>query len=524
MRTPTFPAWLLLTCSLVSSALGCSPSSPPSSKAADSAEPEEELPRPPRKERRLDPRITVDNLRARLTPYIESIGAGFGAGYQPTGIVSVSAAGENVYEHAFGRADQQAGTPNTADTSFRIGGISSQFTATAVLRLAQAGKLALTDSIKKYLPEYPEPGAAITVHQLLSHTGGLPNYLLDPALVPRRAQAFTPKELLELFWNEPLEFTPGSDFRYSDSGYAVLGVIIERVSGQSYEAFMQREIFSRFGLEHTRVGDGPADEQSARGYSASESGGLEAVQGFHSSILYAGGGIRSTARDLLLWHDALQNGEVLDAEHQAALSKPVSNHYAYGWFVREELGHTVLSHAGGVEGFVSHFARIPDLDLAAVVLFNNSSIDTAQVLLSSLGAALGEKVEPRSKDTLVALEPDIPPRITGTYRLSDSAAEEMKQRKVPKKALAAMRSVRIIEEQGKLLFKPIGQAAVPMIATGRSSFVLVGGKAKIEVELDSNGSPATRLVLKQGPLSIEFTRRARVRGKPEEPENTDALP
>jgi hypothetical protein len=116
------------------------------------------------------------------------------------------------------------------------------------------------------------------------------------------------------------------------------------------------------------------------------------------------------------------------------------------------------------------------------------------------------------------VDPSVPPRITGTYRLSDAAADELKRRKVPKKALQAMRSVRVYEEDGKLYFKPVGQAAVAMVSTGRGSFVLLGGQAKIQVELDPDDSPATRLLLEQGALTLEFTRRARVRGKTAEPE------
>jgi CubicO group peptidase (beta-lactamase class C family) len=488
-------------------------------------------------ERRLDPRVSVDNLQARLTPYIESIGvqarltpyiesigAGFGVGYRATGFVSVSAGGDNIYEHGFGQADARAGKPNSEDTSFRVGAITKQFTAAAVLRLVGAGRLALTDDVGKHLPDYPGPGKSVTLHQLLSHTSGLPSYMNHPSLATRRSEAFTPAELLELFWNEPLEFTPGSDFRYSDSDYAVLGVIIERVSGQSYAEHMEKQLFEPFDLEHTVVGDAPDDADRAVGYSASETDGLSPAVGPHSSILYAAGGIRSSASDLLRWHDALTEGEVLEPAEAEVWVRPVQNQFAYGWFVREEHGLTVLSHGGAVEGFVSHFARVPELDLAIVVLSNNSSVDASPIANAALAAALGEKVEPREKGAKYSLDPSVPPRITGTYRLSDAAAEKLKERKIPKKALQAMRSVRIYEESQKLYFKPAGQSAVPMIATGPNRFVLLGGQAKIEVELDSGGSPATRLVLDQGPLSVEFTRRARVRGKPEEPETSDETP
>jgi CubicO group peptidase (beta-lactamase class C family) len=512
-------------------ALGCGGSTPPQPKQTRhteaEAEPEEEdeADEPAaRRERRLDPSISVDNLRERLSPYIDSIGAGFGAGHQPTGIVSVSAGGDVIYERALGRADVAADEANTDETSFRIGALTAQFTAAAVLRLVQAKKLALGDSISAFVPDYPAAGAGITVMQLLTHTSGLPNYLTKPVLLEKRSAAFTPRQLLEFFWNDPLEFEPGSDFGYSDSDYVVLGVIIEKVTGRSYAEHMQDDIIDRFDLDDTSVGATDSTDDVARGYSAGANGELEPVVGFHDSILYSAAAVRSTAHDLLAWHDALQEGEVFDSKREKLSLEVAKNHYACGWFVREQRGHRVVSHPGGVEGFVSELIRVPELDLAIIVLFNNSSLDAKSVADAAFGIALGEKIQPLPRQTSVAIDASIPARIVGTYRLSDAAAQELEKRKIPKRALLAMRSVRIYQEGDKLLFKPAGQAAVPMVATGRGSFVLVGGKAKIEVVLDPGDAPATRLLLEQGPLRVEFTRRARQRGKPEEPETSDEEP
>lgn len=508
-------------------ALGCGGSTPRKAKAAVGAEPgpeaeKEEADEPAaRRDRELDPRISIDNLRERMTPYLASIGAGFGPGHQPTGMVSVSAGGEVVYERALGSADVAAGEANSDETSFRIGAISAQFTAAAVLRLAQAKKLHLSDSISAFVPDYPAIGAGITVHELLTHTSGLPNYLTKPALLEKRAARFTPRQLLELFWNDPLEFEPGTDFGYSDSDYVVLGVIIEKVTGSTYAEHMQDDIFDRFDLDDTSAGSSDATDDVARGYSASASGGLEPAVGFHDSILYSAAGVRSTSHDLLAWHDALQEGEVFDSKREKLSLEVAKSNYACGWFVREQRGQRVVSHPGAVEGFAGEFLRVPGLDLAIVVLLNNSSVDAKGIADAALGIALGEKVEPLPRQSSVALDPSIPARIIGTYRLSDEAAKELEKRKIPKRALLAMRSVRVYQEGDTLLFKPAGQAAVPMVATGRGTFVLVGGKAKIEVVLDPGDAPATRLLLEQGALHVEFTRRARQRGKPEEPEASD---
>lgn len=525
MRSPIAVTRSLLCLSLCAPWLASCGRSPRPSATADSTAPEVETvgeaPRP-RDERRLDERVSVDNVRARLSPFIESIGAGFGPGHRASGFVTLSAGGDVIYERGFGRADDKADEDNSADTSFRIGAISSQFTAAAVLRLAQAKKLSLQDPVGKFIPDYPAPGARITVHQLLSHTSGLPNYLSQPGLLERRARKHAPEELLASFWSEPLEFEPGADFGYSDSDYVVLGVIIERVSGQSYAEHMREALFEPFDLDDTSVGQKRSAADSARGYKASASGQLDVAQGFDDSILYAAAGIRSTAHDLLEWHDALQEGQVFDAAHEALSLRVVKNHYAHGWFVRQQLGHTVVSHPGALEGFACEFIRVPELDLAVVVLMNNSSVDATRLADAALGIALGDEIEPLPKESSVALDASVPGRIIGTYRLSEAAAKQLEQRKIPKRALLSMRSVRIYQEGNTLYFKPSGQAAVAMVATGRSSFVLVGGKAKIEVSLDPGDAPATRLVLEQGPLQVEFTRRARQRGKPETAEEDEA--
>src|SRR5690606_3756407 len=190
-------------------------------------------------------------------------------------------------------------------------------------------------------------------------------------------------------------------------------------------------------------------------------------------------------------------------------------HYSYGWFVREQRGHTVLRHSGGLPGFVSDFVRAPELDLAIAVLLNNSSLDAAAIADAAFDTALGEPLEPRPRQTSVPLDPTVPPRITGTYRLSEAAAQRLEQQKIPKRAMLAMRSVRVYQNDDQLYFKPMGQAAVRMVPTGRGTFVLVGGKAKIEGLLDPGDAPATTLLLEQGPLRAEFTRRARQHGKAE---------
>lgn len=245
---------------------------------------------------------------------MESIGASWPEGFRPTGTVLVSAAGQQLYARGLGASDWALGSPNTVNTSFRIGSITKGFTAVAILSLVEAAVLALDDTIGEHLPEYPAVGAGITLHQLLSHTSGLPNYTSDAALMARRDEPITPAELLATFWAKPLEFEPGTQYRYSNSGYAVLGAVIERVTGLTYAEHLQQAVFAPAGLKRTTVGDAEGLPDRALGYVADAHGRFVPAFPADMSVPFAAGAIRSTARDLARWHSVLGTDVLLSAE------------------------------------------------------------------------------------------------------------------------------------------------------------------------------------------------------------------
>ncbi|NYH12929.1 serine hydrolase domain-containing protein [Paraburkholderia bryophila] len=231
-----------------------------------------------------------------------------------SGLILVAHRGRPIFHEAFGLANREWMIANTPDTRFRIGSITKQFTATAIVLLAGRGKLNLADSVSTHYANAPESWCDITIHQLLTHTSGIPSYTGRPDFVSHIGRIdHTPEQILDLVRDLPLEFPPGERFSYCNSGYALLGLIVEKVSGQTYSAFLQSEIFDPLGMSNTGYDETRAIlPRRAAGY---ERHGGKWINALFSamSVPYAAGGLYSTADDLLRWTEALSNGKVISA-------------------------------------------------------------------------------------------------------------------------------------------------------------------------------------------------------------------
>jgi CubicO group peptidase (beta-lactamase class C family) len=454
---------------------------------------------PPEPPRAIDDRIDQACLREQLTPFVESVGAGWPEAYQPTGTVLVSASGQALYARGFGASDLEQGSANTARTSFRVGSITKGFTAVGILRLVEAGLLQLDGTIGEYLPEYPALGAGITLHQLLSHTAGLPNYTDNAELMARRDQPMSPEELLASFWELPLLFEPGTQFSYSNSNYIVLGAIIERVTGQSYATYMQRAVLGPAGLTRTTVGDAAGLPDRARGYASDLFGNLVPAFPIDMSVPFAAGAIRSTALDLVRWNEVLESDRLLDAHSRELLTTPVLNGYAYGWAISEQNGLKVVEHNGGIDGFRSDFIRVPELDLAVVVLLNSTSLQPEIVSSAALRCALGEDIPPQPPAPVAPLDAEQRAKLIGTYRISEQARQLLQSQGFTEDDIATLATVDVYEEQGALLFEPVGQGPVLMLPTSEADAVLPDVDATLHFSFGEGADlPATALALEQG--------------------------
>jgi D-alanyl-D-alanine carboxypeptidase len=288
--------------------------------------------------------------------------------------VAVVLHGRPVLVQGYGLADVLGNVPMRADHIFRIGSITKSFTAAAILKLEALGKLQLADPLTKHLPDYTV-GSAVTLQHLLTHTSGIPDYVELPGFGERMAEAKTRAELVAAFAQLPLQFTPGSEFSYSNSGYYLLGLVIERISGQSYTDFLQAELFAPAGLGDTCYCPDAQDyPRAALGYESS-SGTLAPAKPAMMTLTFSAGALCSTASDLVRWIAALSHGKVITPLAFARMSQPTLltsgniHPYGLGLAPRELEGHSRVGHYGDINGFGSalHYYPLDELYIAVLV-------------------------------------------------------------------------------------------------------------------------------------------------------------
>ena len=300
--------------------------------------------------------------------------------------VAVDQRGERLLAKGYGLADIENEVVAAQRTVYRIGSITKQFTAAAIMRLVEEGQVALGASLAEYAPEFPTQGREVTIAQLLNHTSGIRSYTgLGEAFWSRSRLELSHEDLLGLVSNEPFDFEPGERWLYNNSGYYLLGVVIENVTGQTYAEHLQERFFGPLGLESTTY----CDERRliphrAEGYAADE-GKLFNDEPLSMSSPFAAGALCSTVEDLLVWQHALEAGEVVSPAAYAQMTTPLSLtdgselSYGFGLGVGELEGHRKISHGGGINGFVTALARYPEDELSVVVLTNTEGPTAGQL-------------------------------------------------------------------------------------------------------------------------------------------------
>jgi CubicO group peptidase (beta-lactamase class C family) len=266
----------------------------------------------------------------------------------PGATVLVAQAGQVLYRRAFGQADLERHVALTPDYRFRLGSLTKQFTACAILKLAEEGKLSVHDELTRYLPDYPTQGHSLTIEQVLTHTAGIPDYTHQPTFTPEfQRQDLTPRQLVTLIEAQPLDFVPGTQFRYSNSGYVLLGYLIEVVSGQSYERYLQDTFFTPLGMSHTGY-DHPEQviPERAAGYQPGLAG-YENAAALSMSLPYAAGALLANADDLLRWYEALRLGRVVGAASLAQAQAPLSLGQRHVHALRLRVGAGHLARQSG---------------------------------------------------------------------------------------------------------------------------------------------------------------------------------
>lgn len=324
---------------------------------------------------------TAQKLESQIDSLLASV---FKDKNGPGAAFLVAQNGKAIYRKAFGKANIELGVDLTPDHVFQLGSMTKQFTAIAILQLAGQGKLKLNIPISHYIPDYPG-GNKITIHHLLTHTSGIKDFTRMKSLNNIAQKDLSPKEMVDFFKNEPVDFAPGEQFDYNNSGYVLLGYIIELVSGEPYENYIQKHIFDKAGMSHSRYASDVA-VINKRAYGYRKKGETYFNKPYISfSIPFASGALMSTVDDMLLWQKALNQNLLLDAgTANLAFSKYKLNNgetfaYGYGWHLKTIDGVPDREHGGSVFGFKTMGVYLPSKDIYVIGLSNCECNSPTQV-------------------------------------------------------------------------------------------------------------------------------------------------
>jgi CubicO group peptidase (beta-lactamase class C family) len=400
---------------------------------------------------------------------------------EPGAAVLVAKGGQVLLRKGYGLANVELGVPIQPDMVFELGSITKQFTAAAILLLQERGRLSVDDEIIKYLPDYPTHGRKITLDHLLTHVSGIPSYAGLPEWLSRVREDMTVQQLIDRFKDRPLEFDPGERFAYSNSGYILLGAVIEKVSGKSYEDFIEQEIFAPLGMKHSRYGHQTEIVPGRVAGYDNDGEGYRNAEYLSMTQPYAAGALLSTVDDLALWAAALSGetpGEKLLKKASlermttpAKLTSGQSTGYAYGLGIEDEDGVQIIEHGGGIFGFTTDLLRVPGEHLLVIVLSNNPAKEPSPEALAYRVTmkALGKSSEERRA---VDLDPATLDDYTGVYRFDE-------------------RLVRTISREGNKLFaRPGGGEKHEIVATSRDDFFYPDTDVRIHFRRDAQGKIA----------------------------------
>lgn len=434
---------------------------------------------------------------AELAPRIDALAAEALKEGPVAGLsLAVVRGGDVAIHKGYGLANLELGVPVTEQSLFRIGSITKQFTAAAIMRLVEQGQVKLDDDVTKYVA-FPTQGRRITLRHLLTHTSGLKGYTELEDFAKRAPLELTPDEVLALLKDVPPLFEPGAKWSYSNTGYFLLGLVIEKASGMTYADYVEKNLFPRAGLGNTWYCDvSRILPHRVAGYALVKRQ-LVNAQPLGMSVPYAAGSLCSTASDLVAWSRALESGKVVSPESYRLMTTPVKTAdgkgagaypYGFGLAMTDFEGHPTVEHGGGINGFVTNLVRFPKDDLTVVVLFNTRGPGSPQMLSEKLARLALGIPEPEVKD--LPLSADEARRYEGTY--------------TTEKGRWVLRFA-----DGKLRLRPRSLPAeeedLPLLYQGEGDFTLKG--QSVHYRFDPGPAPSKRMRLFDGKIAVlEATR------------------
>jgi CubicO group peptidase (beta-lactamase class C family) len=391
--------------------------------------------------------------------------------------VLVSKDGQVIYRKGFGYADIDKKELIKPDTKFRIGSITKQFTAAAILKLQEEGKISVTDKLSKFLPDFPR-AEEVTIHHLLTHTSGIHSYTDKPDFVGKVTSPMTEEEVIAYFKGDPYDFNPGEKWQYNNSAYFLLGHIIGKVTGKPYGAYLKETFFDPLGMANTGVHSSTLKlKDEARGYTK-ENGQYKLAANWEMSWAGGAGALYSTVEDLHTWNEALFNGKVLQEKSMESAftpvvlnngKKPDNASYGYGWALGEYRGQEIIEHGGGLHGFLSQLARFPEENTTIVLLTN---ITPPEVNINHRKVSeflLWEKMEKQASRSLNASVSEDVNQYAGRYDFPNGAV------------------MIITAEDHKHFAQHTGQPKFPSITAGEGEYFWKVVEAKIKFVKNGNG-------------------------------------
>ena len=334
-----------------------------------------------------------------------------------SGAVLIARDGKILMSKAYGLANIENDVPNTPQTRFRIGSLTKQFTAMAILILQERQKLKVQDSICKYFSPCPAAWQPITIHHLLTHTSGLPDYMYTVNLTEEET-AYSPLTRdLERLRKGSLEFAPGEKFNYCNSGYVLLGHIIEKVSDKSYGDFIRDNILEPLKMVNTGYDyNGLILKHRAEGYSL-RGDTLITAPFVDMSVPFAAGGLYSTVADLYLWDQALYTEKLITKKSLEMMFTPFKKQYGYGWYIDEQFKRLRISHGGRIEGYTNSIERFPEEKLTVIVMSNRDTVTAGRISHDLAAIALGMTLSRAPVHQAIEVDPSVYDAYLGQYEI-----------------------------------------------------------------------------------------------------------
>ncbi len=400
-----------------------------------------------------------------------------------SGSILVARNGQPVVNRGYGMANVELNVPNKPETVFRLGSITKQFTGMAITMLQERDKLSVNDPICKYFSDCPATWQPITIKHLLTHTSGIISYTSFPDFAKTAGLPTSSSLMYASLKDKPLESVPGEKYSYNNSGYFLLGTIIEKVSGKTYADFLQLNIFTPLNMKNTGY-DNPLliINNRAAGYTRQGGQILNAAY-MDMTIPFAAGAMYSTTGDLLLWDQALYTEKLVSRKSLDEIFTPSKNGYGYGWGIGNRFEKQQISHGGSIFGFSTQISRFPTERLTFIVLSNVQGSPAGRIANDLSAIVFGAKYEIPQERKEIAVSPQILEKYVGDYQLLPNIV------------------LHIILENGKLFGQVADQQKISLSAETENKFFSRDVSVTITFNSDAQGK-VTSMTFNQGGTTL----------------------